>query len=94
MKLRVQYMAQLRTVVGRCEESIELPDGSSLAALFSHLAAAHGGRSEPHLLAANGQAQSGLLVVVNGTAKPVREADVTVLCAGDVVVLMPPIAGG
>jgi MoaD family protein len=94
MKLQVQYMAQLRRVVGRTEESIELPDGSSLAALFNHLAAVHGGKSEPHLLAANGQAQSGLLVVVNGTARPVRDAETTVLCAGDVVVLMPPIAGG
>ena len=33
MKLRVQYMAQLRSVIGCAEEEVELPDGSNLAAL-------------------------------------------------------------
>jgi MoaD family protein len=94
MKLRVQYMAQLRAAVGRAEESVELPDGSSLAALFNHLAATYGRDAEPHLLSVNGQAQPGLLVVVNGTARPAREAGMTVLRAGDEVVLLPPIAGG
>ena len=29
MKLRVQYMAQLRTAVGCAEEEVDLPDGST-----------------------------------------------------------------
>lgn len=93
MKLRVQYTAQLRTATGRPEEVVELPEGSSLAALLGHLAANLDGAAS-HLLSADGQAHRSLLIVVNDSAIASHHAAATLLRTGDVVTLLPPIAGG
>jgi len=93
MKLRVQYTAQLRTAVGRPEDELELPDGSSLAILVGHLAQRLDDVAS-HLIAADGQINRNLLVVVNGQVVGQSEAATTVLHDKDVVLLLPPIAGG
>jgi sulfur-carrier protein len=93
MRLRVEYTAQLRTVLGRSEEEIDLPEGSSLAELLVHLASVVCREAAPHLLTAAGM-QSSLLVAVNKAAVPAREAGGVSIQAGDVVTLLPPIAGG
>jgi molybdopterin synthase sulfur carrier subunit len=93
MKLRVQYMAQLRTVIGRVEETIELPEGVRLSELLAHLAATHD-EARSHLVTETGQARPSLLIVVNEAAVSGREATTTVLHANDTVTLLPPIAGG
>jgi MoaD family protein len=94
MKLLVQYTAQLRSTIGRSEEEIELPDHSTLTDLLGYLA----GRWEPsartHLVTDTGQARLSLLMVVNGLAISASDARGTILSPGDVVTLMPPIAGG
>ena len=93
MKLLVQYMAQLRPAVGQLEEQVDLPEGSRLADLLRHLAVNHP-EARPHLLDATGQMRLSLLAVLNGAAAPAGEASAMVLHAGDVVTLLPPIAGG
>ncbi len=93
MKLRVQYMAQLRTVIGRAEEFIELPDGSRLSDVLVQLSARHGD-ARSHLLTETGQPRPSLLIVVNEAAVPARNAATTELHSNDVVTLLPPIAGG
>lgn len=93
MKLRVQYMSQLRTVVGRSEEAVELPDTARLSELLAHLAAAHS-EARSHFVTETGQARPSLLIVVNESAVSAREAATTVLHSNDVVTLLPPIAGG
>ena len=93
MNIRVQYMAQLRAVAGRAEEVVEVHDGSSLADLLAHLAALHPDAAS-HLVAGAGTPRPSLLVVVNGTAVSASQAAGTMLRSEDVVLLMPPIAGG
>jgi molybdopterin converting factor small subunit len=93
MKVRVQFTSQLRTALGRAAEEVELPDGSSALALLEHLATkVHG--AAPHLLAANGLSQRGLLIVINETAVAAEQAATIQLRPGDTVSLLPPIAGG
>jgi MoaD family protein len=93
MKLRVQYTAQLRAAAGRPEEEVELPEGSSLAILLGHLAARLEDAAQ-HLISSDGQTHRSLLVVVNDAALPAHDANTLVLQQGDVVTLLPPIAGG
>ena len=93
MKLRVQYMAQLRTAVGRIEEVVELSVGTSLAELLNQLASTHVA-ARMHFVTETGLARSSLLVVVNDSAVSTREAANTLLHADDIVTLLPPIAGG
>ena len=94
MKLRVQYTAQLRTAVGRPDDELDLPDGSSLAALLDHLIATLDDAAAAHLLAPGGHIRPSLLIVVNDAAAPLHAAAITELRHGDVVLLLPPIAGG
>jgi molybdopterin converting factor small subunit len=94
MKLRVQYTAQLRTVTGRPEDVVELPDGSNLATLLNHLRNLLGDAAAFHLVATSGKLPRNLLIVVNGIAASGDDAADTVLSSDDVVLLLPPIAGG
>lgn len=94
MRFRVQYTAQLRTVVGRAEEEIELPEGCNLAAVLVHVAQQLRREAAPYLLAASGDVQPSLLVAVNHTAVAPSEAGTRTIREGDIVMLMPPIAGG
>lgn len=92
--LRVQYTGQLRTVAGCGEEQIELPDGSSVADLLTHLAGTVRREAAPYLLTAAGQLQPSLLVAVNNGAVTTSDAGNVRVQPGDVVTLMPPIGGG
>lgn len=94
MKLRVLYTAQMRTAAGRSEEEVELPDGSSLGALLGHLAARLGHEAAAHLVGTAGQAHGSLLIVVNDSMIASQQTSTIVLRTGDVVMLLPPIAGG
>jgi molybdopterin synthase catalytic subunit/molybdopterin synthase sulfur carrier subunit len=94
MKLRVQYTAQMRTVAGRNEDEVELPEGSSLATLLDHLADRLGRDAAAHLVTAAGEAQCSLLIVLNDSAVASHQASTTFLGADDVITLLPPIAGG
>jgi molybdopterin converting factor small subunit len=94
MKLRVHYSAQLRAAVGRPHDELDLPDGSSLAALLDGLIGQLDSAARTHLIAPGGGIRPSLLIVVNDAAAPVHAAASTELQDGDVVLLLPPIAGG
>jgi molybdopterin converting factor small subunit len=94
VRLQVRYAAQLRTVLGRAEEDLEIPEGSSLAELLLHLAENGAREAEAHLITPSRQPRPSLLMVVNDAAVPAGEAGALVLSPGDVVTLLPPIAGG
>jgi len=93
MKVHVQFAAQLRTAVGRTAAEIELPEGSTVSALVHHLAAQIQGAA-PHLFAAAGQMHRSLLIVINNSAVCSSRLHLTELNDSDVVMLLPPIAGG
>lgn len=94
MKLRVQYTGQLRTTVGRSEDELELAEPTRLPVALRELVSHLGEQARPHLTTAEGGLASGLLVVVNGSAVCGSQAHETLLKPGDVVTLLPPIAGG
>jgi MoaD family protein len=94
MRLRVQYTAQLRTVVGRTEDEVDLPEGSNLAELLLRVASEMCREAAEYLLAPGGELQPSLLVAVNGRAISTRMAGTVPINTGDVVILLPPIAGG
>jgi molybdopterin converting factor small subunit len=94
VKLQVRYAAQLRAILGRSEEDVDLPEGSNLADLLLHLADNGGCEAESHLITAARAPRPSLLVVVNDSAVSARAAANLVLNHGDTVTLLPPIAGG
>jgi molybdopterin converting factor small subunit len=94
MRLRVQYTAQLRTAAGRSEDEVDLPEGSNLAELLVHVASVLGREAVGYVLTSDGQLQPSLLVAVNNGAIATHEARDVLVNSGDVVMLLPPIAGG
>ena len=66
----------------------------TLAALLGHLGKRLDGDAATHLVTASGQMQCGLLIVVNDAAIASHQASTLILRTGDVVTLLPPIAGG
>jgi len=94
MPARIQYTAQLRTALRRAEEEIELHERCTLADLLASLASRWQAEAARILLTPAGTLQPSLLVVLNSQVVPVGEADAVVVNPGDVITLMPPIAGG
>ena len=82
MTLRVLYFAGLRDAVGVAEEAIDLPPGvRTVRGLADHLAARHPAYAErrAHVRIARNEAFA-------GDEEPIAD--------GDVVALIPPVAGG
>lgn len=82
MSLRVFYFAGLRDALGVEEETLDLPDGvRTVRALADHLAARHPayGERRAHVRIARNEAFA---------------ADDDPVADGDVVALIPPVAGG
>jgi sulfur carrier protein ThiS len=94
MHVRVEFTGQLRTAIGQANDRVELPEGATVAMLLVQLGQCCGKEALAHLVDASRQPQPSLLVAINGTALPSRQAGATVLRDGDAVVLLPPIAGG
>jgi molybdopterin converting factor subunit 1 len=79
IQVRVEYFALLREQRGLSDELVET-DAATPAALYRELAARHGFTP----------AQDALKVAVNAEFRDWEQA----LASGDVVVFIPPVAGG
>jgi molybdopterin synthase sulfur carrier subunit len=82
MTLQVLYFAGLRDAVGLAEETVELPEGiRTVGALADHLARRHPayGAHRAHVRIARNEA---------------FVCDDEAVADGDVVALIPPVAGG
>jgi sulfur-carrier protein len=94
MTVTVQYSGQLRSVAGCAEEVFSADAGCSLHQLLERVAAQRDGVARPHLFSESGGLRRSLLLVVNGRVVPAADAAQTTVQSGDIVSLMPPIAGG
>ena len=94
MNVRVEFTGQLRTAIGQASDHVELPEGATVAVLLVQLEQWCGEAASPHLFDSSGQVQPSLLVAINGSAYPSRQAAAVGLRDGDTIVLLPPIAGG
>lgn len=94
MNVRVEFAGQLQTAIGQAKDRVGLPEGATVAMLLVQLAQHCGDQVRPHLFSDSGQVQPSLLVAINGTAFPSRQATSIVLRDGDTALLLPPIAGG
>ncbi|MGH7295890.1 MAG: molybdopterin converting factor subunit 1 [Polyangiaceae bacterium] len=81
MTLRILYFAGLRDAVGLAEETVELGGAPTVRALADHLASRHPAYAarRAHVRIARNEAFA---------------ADDEPLADGDVVALIPPVAGG
>jgi sulfur-carrier protein len=81
MKIHIRYFASLRETIGQSEETLEVPEGSSVAALRSELSARY-----PAL-------QAILARCISAVNRTYVDAE-TVLHDDDELVFIPPMGGG
>jgi molybdopterin synthase catalytic subunit len=81
VRVKVLFFGQLREILGRSEEGLELPVGSRLSDVFEHYSAQHPGI----------QAMAGSIVLArNHEFTPAASA----VAEGDEIALLPPVSGG
>lgn len=80
-RVKVLFFGRLKEIVGQAEDSIELPDGEPIEAVFSRYSASHPelGRFRASLVASRNQEFA---------------AWSTALHAGDEIAFLPPVSGG
>jgi molybdopterin converting factor small subunit len=92
MKVRVNYLAQLKQAAGTSSESIDLDTPCSVQDLVIRLAENHGEPLRSFLLDTGGSLRNSILLIIDETQvhwqTPVQLKD------GDVVTFLSPLAGG
>ncbi len=81
VRVKVLFFGRLKEIVGHAEDSVELPDGSPIEALFSHYGVSH-----PEL------ARFRASLVASRNQEFVAWS--TPLHSGDEVAFLPPVSGG
>ena len=90
MQVTVHYLAQLKRAAGVAGETVALAPGCNLTQLVVQLAANHADAFRTMVLDAGGHPQRALLYAVGDA-----QADLDrVLCDGDIVTILTPMAGG
>ncbi len=95
LTVRVKFMGGLRAVVGRRDQTVDLPRGSTLRALFSALADKHGEPFTARVFGKDGALEDYMLVFVNGHDIKELAGLGTNLNGEEVeIVMLPVIEGG
>jgi MoaD family protein len=89
----VRYYSVFRLKVGIEQETIALPEGTSLRTALEHLAERHGPPLRKMLFAPDGRVVSHLVVFRNRKLVP-QDGRHLPLADGDEVMLFPAVAGG
>lgn len=93
MKIGVQLMGQLRSILAGDQLELELPPAATVQHALQELAA----RCESarlQFVTELGEIRPSLLLVVNDDAIPARQASSIVLKDRDQLTILPPISGG
>ena len=92
MKVTFSYFAQVRRAAGVETETVELPDGSELAAAVAEIADRHGDELKAIVLDDGGGVRPSILLLVNGA--PVSRGASPALSDGSAVSVFSAVAGG
>ena len=95
LKVKVQFFASARELVGTREETVELPDGSTVQVLLEVLIKSHGSRLKDYLYdSASGDLRRSIQLLLGD--KPVSQlgGKSAVLTDGCTFAIIPPVGGG
>jgi molybdopterin converting factor small subunit len=90
MQVTVHYLAQLRRAAGCALERLDVAPGATVGDLFRQVAGDRGELFQTLLLSEDSRPHPSLLVFVGEQAAAVSH----VLCDGDEVTILTPMAGG
>lgn len=89
----LKYFARIAEITGKREEKIPIGDKTNLAEFLSGLFDLYGDALK-EFVTSNGDLRANIGILVNGSAVDRKSIDKALLRHADVVVILPPIAGG
>ena len=95
MKVKVQYLGQVKVIINRSEEEVGLLSEATVQDLMQQLSTAYGKAFDTEVFAEPGKTtRDDLVIAVNGRAIKQLDSMNTRLKQGDVVTLFPIFPGG
>ena len=95
MKVKVQFFASARELVGSREETVELPDQSTVRTLLDSLIKIHGEQLRKYLYDPDtGELRRAIQLLVGAESISALGGMSTVLSDGCVFAIIPPVGGG
>jgi molybdopterin synthase sulfur carrier subunit len=94
MKVKIRYFALLRELTGKREELVELEEDASVGKLLETLSAKYGGKFRDYLYGVGEFEGLSLNFLLNGRNVSLDKGFETKLQDGDVLSILPPVAGG
>jgi len=95
VKVKVQFFASVRELVGSREETVELPDRSTVSALLDSLVKGHGESLRDYLYdSKTGELRRSIQLLIGDRPVSMIDAMSTVLPDGCVFAIIPPVGGG
>lgn len=93
--VKIQYMGQIRAIVGRRDEMIDNMQKSTVLAILQQLAKKYGPEFETEILDDSKQGlREGILITVNGIATGQLDGLTTLLNTHDSLTILPLFTGG
>ena len=92
--INIKYFAAIRDIVGKREEQIQVERGSTVDNVLTRLTEIYGERLRNYVFDEKGHLKGNLSVLINGENIGRDGYDRTVLRSKDILVILPPIAGG
>ena len=95
MRVKVQYFAAVRELVGTREEVIQLPGQSTVTALLEELVKMHGEALRSYLYdSKTGKLRPSIQLLIGDVPVSAKDGLSTVLSDGAVFAIIPPVGGG
>lgn len=92
MKIHVSYLAQLKSLRGQENETLELGEAPTVRGVIDHLANAHGAKLRDMLLTGEGKVRTSILIFAG--EDQVDPESLEPLTDGQTLTLLSPMAGG
>jgi MoaD family protein len=94
MRVTVRYFTVLREITEKREEEIDTEENSTVGDVLKSLNAKYGKEFERYILSGKRRKGLKLIFLINGQNIEKLEGSKTKFQSGDVLVIMPPVAGG
>ena len=95
VRVKVQFFAGVRELVGSREETVELPDKSTVRALLDSLVKGHGERLKDYLYdPKTGELRRSIQLLIGDRPVSMIDGMSTVLSDGCAFAIIPPVGGG
>jgi molybdopterin synthase sulfur carrier subunit len=94
LRIKVQYFASVREIVSQREETLEVPEGTSVRTLLELLAAKHGNSLKKYIFDETGAARQHLQFLLDEKRISETGGLSTPLIEGSTLAIIPPVGGG